>query len=121
MEYYFSYLRIKMLKAKDHWGTSIWSYLHTISLFCEKEIPKVEFYRIKNLLKNIKHIIPCKTCYDEYCKYIPSLNLIKYSAVEKDRMILFKWGVIVHNKINEKLKKKQISYENALKKWTTRF
>ena len=107
-----------MLISKDHWGTFIWSYLHTISIFCEEEIPKVEFYRIKKLLENIKHIIPYKTCKDEYSKYLPSLTLIKYSAFLKDRMILFKWGFIVHNRVNKKLNKKQYTYEQVLKKWT---
>lgn len=107
-----------MIKAKDHWGTFIWSYLHVISIFCEKDVSEIEFYKIKNLLKNIKHIIPCQTCKDEYSKYIPSLNSIKYSTVSKDRMILFKWGFLVHNKVNQKLKKKNYTYDEALKKWT---
>jgi hypothetical protein len=107
-----------MLISKNHWGTFIWSYLHTISIFCDKEVPKVEFYRIKNLLKNIKYIIPCQTCKEEYSKYIPTLNAIKYSLFLKDKMILFKWGFIVHNKVNQKLNKKIFKYEEAIKKWT---
>jgi len=107
-----------MLISKDHWGTFVWSFLHTISIFCDEKIPEVEFHKIKNLLKNIVHIIPCKTCKDEYEKFIPSLSLLKYSSVLKDRMILFKWGFIVHNRVNQKLNKKQFSYTQSLKKWT---
>ena len=107
-----------MLISKDHWGTFVWSFLHTISIFCDEKIPEVEFHKIKNLLKNIKDIIPCKTCKDEYSKYVPSLKLIKYSTLQKDRMILFKWGFIVHNRVNQKLKKRIYTYEEALKKWT---
>ncbi len=106
-----------MYFAKDHWGTFIWSYLHTISIPCDKEIPKVEFHRIKKLLKNISNIIPCHTCKEEYDKYLNSLKEIKYDKILVDRMILFKWGFIVHNRINKKLKKKQISYDQALDKW----
>ena len=32
-------------------------------------------------------------------------------------MILFKWSVELHNKVNHKLQKSQFTYQEALDKW----
>jgi hypothetical protein len=104
--------------SKYHWGCFIWGYMHTIALFENKRVTKKEFESVKNYIKNILHIIPCHHCKVEYEKYLTTLPIITYQDFLDDKLILFRWTFLIHNKINEKLKKPTITYKQALNKWT---
>lgn len=107
-----------MYKSKYHWGCFLWGYLHTITIFEKEKITIEEFERIKRILLDFKYIIPCDECKDEYSSFLKLLKFIKYEDIMLDRMKLFKWSVIIHNKANKKLGKKYIAYPEALKLWT---
>lgn len=107
-----------MILSKNHWGPFIWGYLHTISVFCEKNVSSEDFLKIKKMLKNVQDVIPCTPCEIEYKKFLPSLKKITYGDYLEDNMILFKWTFLVHNKVNLRIKKKTVTYEQALKQWT---
>lgn len=108
-----------MIKAKYTWGPQIWSFLHTVSIFCDEKITEEDFQRVRNVLMNVEKIIPCTPCKDEYSIFVPVLKDITYNDVKKDRMILFKWTFLIHNHVNKKIKKPLINYRQALEKWTT--
>ena len=55
-------------------------------------------------------LIPCPTCSEDFRKIIEEYPLTGD---------YFTWSVDVHNLVNKKLGKPQVSYEDARRQWTT--
>lgn len=53
--------------------------------------------------------MPCQLCRYEYDQSIADLG---------ENSDLFRWSVDFHNKVNAKLGKPVVTYEEALEKWT---
>jgi hypothetical protein len=100
-------------KQKYHWGAYLWSFIHIITI---SNVNNLEYNtRVKNILELLACIIPCPICAQTYKEHLILLN-------EKDLskpMVLFYWSVDLHNLVNYKLNKTQLSYDQALKLWTT--
>jgi hypothetical protein len=106
---------MKLFIAKEHWGTSLWNFIHNI---CIIDTPKEEINvdlstPIVEKLKNIVNVIPCNECIEEYKQDLKTLDTIDLTK----NMSLFYWSVDLHNKVNKKLKKPEISYSEAEKIW----
>jgi len=101
-------------RSKEHWGTHIWNYIHTISIidFDSEETNLYHSKKIYDILKTLK--FSCQKCQIEFDN---ELNNIDINLLCKS-MYLFKWSYDLHNKINEKLNKPLLTYEDALKKYT---
>jgi hypothetical protein len=103
-------------RPKICWGSSLWAFIHTITIIDndDSNIRNSEINEVIRILKNIEHIIPCKKCAKHYHEFIEiELNQNIY-----ENMQLFKIMFEYHNKINEKLSKKKIIYEDALHLWS---
>lgn len=101
-----------MYRPKEHWGTYLWSYIHTICIIDFQNNTEYVEKTIKNLIE-LKDAIPCPKCINLYTIYLEKLCRID----KKESMVLFKWSVDLHNEVNQKIGKNQWSYEDALKKW----
>jgi hypothetical protein len=99
-------------KQKYHWGPYLWSFIHIITI---SNANNLEYNtHVKNILESLTNIIPCPTCVQTYKEHLTLLN-------EKDLskpMVLFYWSIDLHNLVNCKLNKKQLSYDEALRLWT---
>jgi len=100
------------LRPKSQWGTHLWAYIHTITVIdyanCEYTTNKAI-----EILKNIKNIIQCPKCVILYEQHLEKLNSVNPS----EPMVLFQWSVEVHNAVNRKLNKPEISYDQAVEIW----
>jgi hypothetical protein len=107
-----------------YWGPAGHKLLHSIA-YCysfndyQEDINK---NKIISFFNSIYHILPCIYCrrsYKEYIKDIPLRSFLKKSS--KNNM--FKWIYLIHNKINDKLRKqgylsqKNPKYETVLSKY----
>jgi len=103
------------MKSKHHWGTFIWSYIHTICII--ENLPNNVIEQVSkniiNLLKSIK--LPCDTCQLEFTSELNLLNENK----EWNHTTLFYWSVDFHNKINIKLNKNIYNHYSAHTLWIT--
>ena len=104
-------------RAKICWGSSLWAFIHTITIIDNDDtnIRNSQINDVIRILKNIEHIIPCKKCAKHYHEFI-EIELKNENIYQN--MQLFKLMVDYHNKINEKVYKKQILYEDALHLWS---
>ncbi len=88
------------------------AYCYTFGLYDEKVPKRI----ISSFFKSERYVLPCIYCRRSYTKYIKELN------INEDNNI-FKWTYLIHNKINDKLRKqgylyeKNPSYNQVLKKY----
>lgn len=114
--YIFYKLSMKSLVPKKDWGNLLWKYIHNICII-DLETPEEnakETTKIIKILKNIKNIIPCISCKKEWKQYLKTLDDIDIYK----RLSLFYWSWEIHNKVNIRLHKPLITYENALNIYT---
>lgn len=101
-----------MIEAKYNWGTWLWGYIHTICII-DTEDMKTNVDLCISRLKALSSLFPCKECYKHFYEYIAKLDYIDvYKPME-----LFKWSVDLHNSVNQKLGKQQITYDKAMREW----
>jgi hypothetical protein len=92
-------------------GPRFWTELHLFSLR-NRNCPDVDF--IKNWFDSWVESIPwngctCKEHFDDYCNRTPP-----------DFSDLWKWGIEIHNDVNMRNGKKQLSLSEAEQLWTKR-
>lgn len=94
------------------WGLYGWGFIHNVAL----GYPKEQTYMIKENYRQFFHligdVIPCKSCSTHYKKMIAD-----YPPDLTDRDALFKWTVDIHNNVNKRLGKSEISYNDAYNIW----
>lgn len=60
----------------------------------------------KEFYESLAFLIPCPICRDHYVEFLKEMPISPFLDRRDD---LFKWTVAVHNKVNEKLGKPQVS------------
>lgn len=105
-----------MGSSKYEWGPYAWYKFHKKAIKypsnpCNCNIKNaIYFYQQKFL-----DYIDCKSCRKDYLALIQNYPIKTGSKLE-----LFNWTVAIHNIINVKLGKKQISYDKAYKIWSNK-
>ena len=92
------------------WGSSGWHLLHTISF--HYPIKPTNSDKINYLLffSTVKNILPCKYCRESFEVFTQEIKLINYLD---NRDKLSKWLYMVHNLVNDKLRKQGLlNYPN---------
>lgn len=84
------------------WGPYYWGMLHIAALANAPEFPE--------LVQMFPGLLPCSTCSADFKKIVETTPLTGN---------YFMWSVDVHNQVNAKLGKPQVSYEDAHRRWTT--
>lgn len=107
------------------WGRPGHKLLHSIAYCYSFQDTEKDSEKIKNiniLMTSLKHILPCIYCRRSYSKYIKELSIKDFNNEENDYNI-FKWLYLIHNKINDKLRKqgyleeKNPKYSDVLEKY----
>lgn len=86
------------------WANSLWYFLHYSTLFY-KNNPKYNKY-FASILNLLRYLIPCPTCKNHYNLMINSFSYNYFSN-------LFRYTVIIHNKVNNRLNKPLINFNQA--------
>lgn len=97
------------------WGPHAWIFLHYITLGYPDCPDKQSKEAYKNFFINIKDILPCDTCKKHYSENIEKYPLTDKIMDSKER--LFKWLVDLHNEVNKKNGKKEMTYKDALERF----
>lgn len=84
------------------WGPYYWGMLHKAALANVLDFPE--------LVQLFPALLPCPKCSNDFRKIIEDYPLTGN---------YFIWSVDVHNQVNKKLGKSQVSYEDAHRQWTT--
>jgi hypothetical protein len=88
------------------WGPHYWFFLHTVSMtypIYPNAITKKKYYEF---IQNLPLFIPVENISSEFSKMLDMYPVVPYLD---NRESLIRWMHFIHNKINEKLEKPQIS------------
>ncbi len=93
------------------WGPIFWMTIHIVALGYSEKPSYSEKKSAKEFYEGLQHLLPCPTCREHYREHLKN-NPITPSL--DNRRDLFKWTVNIHNSVNKKLGKPQVSEEEAL-------
>ena len=98
------------------WGPTYWNYIHMITLHYPtnptKKVRDNNFY----LVKNFMNTLPCPACKNEIKKLVLDKNL-QISLESRDQFVRYFWNI--HNKVNAKLNKAQITFSHFNKLYSS--
>jgi len=98
------------------WGPSLWHSLHTISFNYPTNPTTKEKQLYFDFFKNLRHVLPCKYCRDNYVNNLKRVPLTM--ATMKNRNTLSKWLYLLHEEVNKMLGKKSgLSYINVRERY----
>jgi hypothetical protein len=94
------------------WGPPMWHSLHTITFNYPNNPTKEQKKQYLKFFTNIKDVLPCKYCRENYTKNLTIHPLNTH--VLKNRETLSRWLFEIHEEINTKLgKKSYLTYEEV--------
>lgn len=96
------------------WGPVAWSEFHTFALNYPVNPSEIDINRAINYYQRVfPNYVECRTCRTDYINMIRTLIIRPY---HKDD--LFNWTVDIHNLVNSKIGKPNITYRRAYQIWT---
>jgi len=96
------------------WGAREWGVFHKKTLTHSNTPSQSESNEMSNFLNvTFKTRIPCYPCRMHYSDLISQIPPV---LVSHD--LLFQWGVDIHNRVNQRLRKPIVSYSQALAIWS---
>jgi hypothetical protein len=103
-----------MILGPNIWGPHGWKFIHYVTLAYPIDNPTEE---IKNNYKNfftlLQYVLPCKICSNHYKENLEILPLTDHVLSSREELV--RWGIDMHNIVNESKNKPIMSYEDALK------
>jgi hypothetical protein len=86
------------------WGPPLWHVLHTMSFNYPVKPTKEQQKYYFDFFNDLKNVLPCKYCRDNYCLNLEKLPITK--LVLKNRENFSKWLYNLHEEVNNNLGKK---------------
>ncbi len=101
--------------SPEVWGPRYWYEFHTTA-FTYPARPRPDHQvAVKNYYESLQYLLPCDACKAEYGKLLQRYPLDPALVSGKT---LSEWAVQVHNAVNQRLGKPQMSLEEATSIWT---
>lgn len=94
-----------------NWGPNLWRSIHYVALGYPEFPTYEEKENYKQFYINLQYIIPCKFCRIHYAENLTELPMIDLYLDTQIR--LFEWTVMLHNKVNRMLNKKEYTLKEA--------
>jgi len=94
-----------------NWGRPGWKFLHSVT-FAYPEHPSLSTkFQYMKFFKSLQYVLPCPRCRREYTIAVRKLSLRQLQNTET----LARWLVHVHNRVNVKLGKPVVPFEDVKK------
>ena len=92
---------------KSVWGPATWKLLHCMVLNANNDIQPSQLIDLKNIIMRIVSNLPCPYCTSHAINHISKSNFNSIQNINDLRVFMFQF----HNKVNQQLNKKLITYE----------
>ena len=98
----------------NKWGPGGWTFLHTITFNYPLEPENDDKNRYKNFFSSVSEMLPCKYCRDSFKTYIKFIPIDEFL---ESRIGVTYWLYRIHQLVDEKVFKKNDSFENVIRKY----
>jgi len=95
------------------WGPHGWKFIHYVTLSYPENPTPTQKEKYKAFLILLKDVLPCSLCANHYAENLQKLPLTDEVMSSKENLI--KWGIDIHNIVNEMKNKPIINYIDARK------
>lgn len=99
---------------RESLGRNTWSFLHTLAAAYPSRPTSEEKENMKEFIRLFSILYPCSFCAREFREDIKDLP-----PKLDNRKALSLWFCLIHNKVNEKLKKPQFDCSKVDERWRT--
>lgn len=96
--------------SKNVWGPATWHLLHCMVLKIDDNINQVQLEDLKRIISRIVNNLPCPYCTEHATSFLKNNHFSSITTINALRYFIFYF----HNKVNERLKKPQMGYEEHL-------
>ena len=112
------YYKAVMLNNLDPriWGKSYWDVIHIILLQYPENPTPEDKDAVRQFFELLKSIMPCQTCTSHYAHNLLQFPLSDDILSSKNKLI--EWGLTLENEVNSRTGKKNITYDDLIKKYS---
>jgi hypothetical protein len=96
--------------SKSVWGPATWYFLHCLVLKINDDVTKPQIEELKGLIGSVFSNLPCPLCTSHAVSLMNSSNFKQIDTILALRTYMFQF----HNKVNERLNKPQMNYEEHI-------
>jgi hypothetical protein len=90
----------------DTWGPFFWHTFHLVALGYTNDPSYSDKKAAKDFFESMTFLIPCPQCREHYKVFLKELPITPHLDAGKD---LFRWTVVLHNRVNKSLGKQQFT------------
>lgn len=94
------------------WGESGWEFLHFVTLGYPENPTSDDKSKYYEYFNNLKYVLPCQKCKNNMSKHLESLPLTDDVLATRDSLV--KWGIDLHNLVNQSTGKPMLTYDEAM-------
>lgn len=93
------------------WGPFFWHTIHLVAISYPKNPTYTDKKCAKEFYESLAHLLPCAVCREHYTSHLAENPLTPFLDSRTD---LLKWTILVHNKVNQQLGKREWTLEEVL-------
>jgi hypothetical protein len=97
----------------DVWGPHAWKFIHYVTLGYPENPTPYQKVRYKTFLLLLQDVLPCYLCAEHFKETLQTLPLTDDILNSRENFI--KWGINIHNVVNEMKNKPILKYIDAIK------
>ena len=95
----------------NSWGPFFWHTMHIVALGYPTNPTYINKKAAKEFYESLRFILPCSVCKEHYSTFINEMPVTPFLDTRQD---LFKWTVMLHNKVNQSLGKPRVTEMEAI-------
>lgn len=100
--------------SPNMWGKYFWGVIHYITIAYPDNPTEEDKQTIQAFIQSLQNILPCEKCRSHFkSKTYPLTDSALSSRYE-----FIKWGVTVHNEVNRRTGKKEMTVDDAIALYT---
>lgn len=96
--------------SKNVWGPATWHLLHCMVLKIDDNLSLSQLEDLKTMISRIINNLPCPYCTEHAISFFKNNNFKSITTISALRYFIFYF----HNKVNERLKKTQMLYDEHI-------
>ena len=93
------------------WGPFFWHTIHLVAIGYPKQPTYTDKKCAKEFYESFAHLLPCSVCRDHYKQHLAEHPVTPFLDSRTD---LIKWTIMIHNRVNKILNKREWTLEETL-------